>query len=61
MTEQRRITVTPPPRPKVTPGQCDTGRPVCGKPARLYAVGWRCELHNPAGWAAHLAAQADQA
>jgi hypothetical protein len=47
VTEQRRITVTPPPRPKVTPGQCDTGRPVCGKPARLYPAGWRCDGHVP--------------
>lgn len=47
MTEPKRITVTPPPRPKVTPGKCDTGRPVCGAPARLFAAGWRCVDHVP--------------
>ena len=47
MSQPTRITVTPPPRPKVTPYQCDTGRPVCGNPARLYAAGWRCDDHIP--------------
>ncbi|GAA2732120.1 hypothetical protein [Streptomyces nogalater] len=26
---------------------CDTGRPRCGKPARFYAGGWRCDEHRP--------------
>jgi hypothetical protein len=29
-------------------GRCDTGRPLCGKPARPYAAGWRCDEHRPA-------------
>lgn len=29
------------------PGICDTGRPLCGQPARFYAAGWRCEGHRP--------------
>lgn len=32
-----------------TRGVCDTGRPLCGAPARLYAAGWRCEQHVPRG------------
>jgi len=32
------------------PGFCDTGRPVCGQPARLYAAGWRCDGHRPASF-----------
>ncbi len=58
MSEPTRITITPPPYPKNVPHECGTGNPICGQPARLYAVGWRCGLHNPAGWAAHLAEQA---
>lgn len=53
--EPRRISITPPPYPKTTPGFCETGNPVCGQTARLYACGWRCEVHNPAAWAARLA------
>ncbi|CAM5390736.1 hypothetical protein STENM36S_06319 [Streptomyces tendae] len=41
MTEQQRTT-TPP-----KPGTCDTGRPLCGKPARFYPAGWRCDDHVP--------------
>ena len=37
-----------PPRVQATPGRCETGRPVCGKTARLYPGGWRCERHQPA-------------
>ncbi|HEY6115285.1 MAG TPA: hypothetical protein VI172_04935 [Candidatus Dormibacteraeota bacterium] len=33
--------------PRPTPGICDTGRPVCGQPARMYAAGWRCDDHRP--------------
>lgn len=33
--------------PRPVPGICDTGRPKCGKPARLYAAGWRCDQHTP--------------
>jgi hypothetical protein len=41
--------------PRPIPGICDTGRPKCGKPARLYAAGWRCDTHKPSsswlvGW-----------
>jgi hypothetical protein len=28
-------------------GKCDTGRPLCGKTARWYAAGWRCDEHRP--------------
>lgn len=37
--------------PPVIPGRCDTGRPVCGAEARLYAGGWRCASHSPAAHA----------
>jgi len=33
--------------PRPVPGICDTGRPKCGEPARLYAAGWRCDAHRP--------------
>ena len=33
--------------PRPVPGICDTGRPKCGEPARLYAAGWRCDEHRP--------------
>ncbi|MBL3664459.1 hypothetical protein JL475_00165 [Streptomyces sp. M2CJ-2] len=36
-----------PATPHPTPGICDTGRPLCGQPARFYAAGWRCEGHRP--------------
>jgi hypothetical protein len=26
---------------------CDTGRPLCGQPARFYPAGWRCDEHRP--------------
>ncbi|MFJ2017219.1 aromatic ring-opening dioxygenase LigA [Streptomyces nodosus] len=29
------------------PPTCDTGRPLCGAPARLYPAGWRCDEHHP--------------
>jgi hypothetical protein len=45
--EPRRTSITPPPYPKTTPGFCETGNPVCGEPARLYAGGWRCQEHVP--------------
>lgn len=37
-----------PPLPPTIPGRCDTGRPVCGAEARLYAAGYRCLAHSPA-------------
>ena len=45
--EPRRLTITPPPFPKATPGFCETGNPWCQQPARLYAAGWRCDKHVP--------------
>lgn len=61
MSEQQKpAAITPPPYPKNTPYKCATGNPLCGRPARLFPCGWRCDIHNPAAWAAHLAAQADQ-
>lgn len=36
-----------PAMPPVIPGRCDTGQPVCGADARLYAAGWRCLRHQP--------------
>jgi hypothetical protein len=50
--QQKPAAITSAPYPKNVPFQCGTGRPVCGRPARLYAVGWRCDIHNPAAWAA---------
>ncbi|MFG3585054.1 hypothetical protein [Streptomyces sp. NPDC047990] len=29
---------------------CDTGRPMCGGPARLYPAGWRCDDHRPSSY-----------
>jgi hypothetical protein len=40
-----------PAMPPVIPGNCDTGHPVCGAEARLYAAGWRCVQHTPAALA----------
>lgn len=37
-----------PPR-YLTLGKCHTGRPLCGKTARLYPAGWRCDEHRPTG------------
>ncbi|MGA4964461.1 hypothetical protein [Streptomyces pseudogriseolus] len=31
-------------------GACDTGQPLCGKPARFYAAGWRCDKHKPSSY-----------
>jgi hypothetical protein len=31
----------------ITRGKCDTGRPLCGKPARWTTAGWRCFEHRP--------------
>ena len=45
--EPRRLQITPPPYPKTTPGFCETGNPMCQKPARLFAAGWRCAEHVP--------------
>jgi len=36
--------------PRPVPGICDTGRPKCGQPARLYAAGWRCDDHRPSNY-----------
>lgn len=47
MSEQTRITVEPPRLTPIVRGQCDTGRPRCSKPARLYPAGWRCPDHQP--------------
>jgi hypothetical protein len=33
--------------PDTHTGRCDTGRPLCGKPARFYAAGYRCDEHKP--------------
>ncbi|MYV44960.1 aromatic ring-opening dioxygenase LigA [Streptomyces sp. SID2888] len=53
----RRLLDAPP--PEQIPGQaaldvpteekpgCDTGRPLCGAPARFTAAGWRCDDHRP--------------
>jgi hypothetical protein len=35
-----------PPR-YLTLGECETGRPLCEKVARLYPAGWRCDEHRP--------------
>lgn len=40
----------PPSIPHPVPGICDTGRPKCGQPARLYAAGWRCDDHRPTSY-----------
>ncbi|MFD7922600.1 hypothetical protein ACFV3R_25650 [Streptomyces sp. NPDC059740] len=39
--------IEPPPQAKATPNQCETGNPKCGKKARLFAIGWRCQEHSP--------------
>lgn len=45
MTDPRPVR---PALPPTIPGRCDTGRPVCGKPGRLYPCGIRCKEHTPA-------------
>lgn len=45
--EQEELRRTEGPRPIVTPGRCSTGQPRCGKTARLFPCGWRCEDHQP--------------
>ncbi|GAA2803460.1 hypothetical protein GCM10019017_56390 [Streptomyces showdoensis] len=47
LDEARPPSIQPPPYPKTTPGFCETGNPVCGEPARLFAAGWRCDHHRP--------------
>ncbi|MGW5431856.1 hypothetical protein ACWET9_32355 [Streptomyces sp. NPDC004059] len=48
MSEQQKpAAIIPPPYPKTTPYKCETGNPVCGKPARLFPAGWRCVDHWP--------------
>jgi hypothetical protein len=34
----------------VTRGACGAGVTPCGKPARFYAGGWRCDEHKPRIW-----------
>ncbi|MEZ3180333.1 hypothetical protein KYY02_17060 [Streptomyces pimonensis] len=41
---------TAPAIPRPVPGACDTGQPKCGKPARFYAAGWRCDRHRPTSY-----------
>lgn len=36
--------------PRPIPGICDTGRPKCGQPGRLYPAGWRCDEHRPSSY-----------
>lgn len=45
--EPRRIAVEPPVLKPIVPHECDTGRPRCGKKARLFPGGWRCDKHRP--------------
>jgi hypothetical protein len=43
--------VNRPVRPHIdapVPYVCGAGRTKCGRPARLYAAGWRCAEHTPA-------------
>lgn len=42
--------LTAPALPRPAPGICDTGRPKCGKPARFYPAGWRCDKHRPTSY-----------
>ncbi|MFF7308122.1 hypothetical protein [Streptomyces sp. NPDC008137] len=42
--------LTAPALPPPAPGICDTGRPRCGKPARFYPAGWRCDNHRPSSY-----------
>lgn len=44
------VKVTAPTTLRPGPGICDTGRPTCGQPARLYAAGWRCDDHQPSSF-----------
>lgn len=41
--------LTPPPRPVVTPGECEAQRDKakCGQPARLFPSSWLCQEHQP--------------
>ncbi|MDX3127450.1 hypothetical protein, partial [Streptomyces scabiei] len=43
----RRTPVLVETAPEPRTGRCDTGRPLCGKTARFYAAGWRCDDHIP--------------
>lgn len=45
-TDVARTLVAPTHAP-VRRGECNAGVTPCGAPARLYACGWRCELHKP--------------
>lgn len=46
--EPKRVAVEPPVLQPIVPGECDTGRPRCSKPGRLFPAGWRCAEHAPA-------------
>lgn len=37
----------PPQLRVVAPHVCEAGVTPCGKPARLYPAGWRCDEHAP--------------
>jgi len=53
IASQGQRTPSPPPRDPVKPGRCaalaDPGDPhtLCGRPARPYICGWRCDRHRP--------------
>lgn len=32
---------------RLAPGRCGSGHPLCGRPARFYPAGWRCDQHPP--------------
>lgn len=40
---ERLATIERPPLAVVTPHVCGAGVTPCGKPARLYPCGWRCD------------------
>lgn len=48
--ENRTRRLVAPAIPRPVPGICDTGRPKCGQPARLYPAGWRCDGHRPTSY-----------